>query len=226
MATQQNHHISYTKLRDRYCRTLASTKAAFNSKEIESALNDSRAMFRISVVISQITTLIENCKTNSSKIDPLPISILAPITRNVNNLYYESSTLPARLKQAVIKPLLARSGPPVDDYASYRPISNLPYASKLLECHVSAQLRLHLQHNDIGDPFQSAYRPSHSVETASVCIQDDILRSLEARRHAVLVLLDLTAAFDTIGHDILLAELDRIGVRGVLTHRPNTVRQC
>ena len=96
---------------------------------------------------------------------------------------------------------------------SYRPISNLPYASKVLERHVSAQLHLHLQHNNIGDPFQSAYRPSHSVETAIVSIQDDILRSLDTRKHVVLVLLDLSAAFDTIDHD-LLAELDRIGVRG------------
>ena len=93
-------------------------------------------------------------------------------------------------------------------------MSNLPYVSKILERHVSAQLRLHLQHNNIGDPFQSAYRPSHSVETAIVSIQDDILRSLDTRKHVVLVLLDLSAAFDIIDLDLLLAELDRIGVRG------------
>ena len=281
-----DHRISYTKLRDRYCRTLASTKAAFYSKEIESASNDNRAMFRIAnhllgrkcmnrfpndtigpdaaadrfayhfadkitsirsqiqrpsanvenaqpctvsspllafqpASLEEVTTLIENGKIKSSMIDPLPIailkantSILAPILRNVINLSYESSTVPARLKHAVVTPLLKRSGLPVDDYASYRPISNLPYASKVLERHVSAQLRLHLQHNNIGDPFQSAYRPSHSVETAIVSIQDDILRSLDTRKHVVLVLLDLSAAFDTIDHDLLLAELDRIGVRG------------
>ena len=74
--------------------------------------------------------------------------------------------------------------------AIYRPNSNLPYASKLLERHFSAQLRLHLQHNSIGDPFQSTYRPSHRMETAIVCIQDDILRSLDARKHVVLLLFD------------------------------------
>ncbi|KAI0243059.1 Sodium/nucleoside cotransporter 1 [Lamellibrachia satsuma] len=230
--------ISYTKLRDRYCRTLASTKAAFYSKEIESASNDNRAMFRIAnhllgrkcmnllpsdtigpdavadrfayyfadkitsirsqiqcssanvdnaqpctvsspllafqpASLEEVTTLIENGKTKSSMTDPLPIailkantSILAPILRNVINLSYGSSTVPARLKHAVVTPLLKRSGLPVDDYASYRPISNLPYVSKILERHVFAQLRLHMQHNNIGDPFQSAYRPSHSVETA------------------------------------------------------------
>ena len=281
-----DHCISYTKLRDIYCRTLASTKAAFYSKEIESASNDNRAMFRIANYllgrkcmnllpndtsglvdvadrfayhfadkidsirsqiqrpsanvynaqpcnvsspllafqpdsIEEVTTLIENGKTKSSIIDPLPIailkantSILSPILGNVINLSYQSSTVPALIKYAVIRPLLKRSGLSVDDYVTYRPISNLPYASKLLEHKVSAQLRLHLQHNGIGYPCQSAYRPSHSVETAIVCIQNDILRSLDARKHVVLVLLDLSAVFDTIDHGGLLAELDRIGVRG------------
>ena len=79
--------------------------------------------------------------------------------------------------------------------------------------YVAAQIRLHIQRNNIGDPFQSAYRPSHSVETAIVCIQDDVIRSLDARKHVVLVLLDLSAAFDTINHAILLTELHRIGVQ-------------
>ena len=127
---------------------------------------------------------------------------------------YNDCTVPARLKHSIITPLLKRSGLPANDYSSYRPIANLPYASKLLERHVSAQIRLHIQCNGIGDPFQSAYRPSHSVETAIACIQDDILRSLDARKHVVLVLLDLSAAFDTINHDILLTELHRIGVQG------------
>ena len=129
------------------------------------------------------------------------------------NLSYSDCTVPARLKHSIITPLLKRSGLPVDDYTSYRPIANLPYASKLLERHVAAQIRLHIQRNNIGDPFQSAYRPSHSLETAIVCIQDDVLRLLDARKHVVLVLLDLSAAFDTINHAILLTELHRIGVQ-------------
>ena len=63
----------------------------------------------------------------------------------------------------------------------------------------------------MGNPFQSAYRPSHCVETAIVCIQDGILRLMDARNHVVL--LEFSAVFDTIDN-VLLAELDRIGVRG------------
>ena len=154
--------------------------------------------------LEEVTSLIQNGKIKTSNIDPLPSAILKANT----------STVPASMKHAVITPLLKRSGLSADDYSSYRPISNLPYASKLLERHVSAQLRLHLQSNDLEDPFQSAYRRAHSVEPAIVCIQDDILRSLDMHKHVVLVLLDLSAAFYTIDHDILLIDLHRIGVRG------------
>ena len=164
--------------------------------------------------------LTNSGKTKSSKIDPLPSALLkantadlAPFFVNLINMSYTCCTVPARLKHAVVTyALLKRSGLATDNYSNYRPISNLPFASKLLERHVSAQLRLHLQHNNIEDPFQSAYRPSHSVETAIVCIQDDVLRSLDA--HVALVLLDLSAAFDTIDYCIILDELHRIGVRG------------
>ena len=279
--------LSYTEMRDRYCRSLAATKAEFYSSEIESASNDNRSMFRIAnqllgrerqrqnfphhcdgptavanhfahhfadkidsihsqlqkppaavtsahpcsvalpllsfqpASLEDVTTLIRNGKTKSSNIDPMPTAllkantpVLAPIFVELINLSYKDSTVPARLKHSIITPLLKRSGLPANDYSSYRPIANLPYASKLLERHVSAQIRLHIQCNGIGDPFQSAYRPSHSVETAIVCIQDDVLRSLDARKHVVLILLDLSAAFDTINHDILLTELHRIGVQG------------
>ena len=285
--SQTDHdRLSYTEMRDRYCRSLAATKADFYSSEIESASNDNRSMFRIAnqllgrerqkqtfprhcdgptavandfahhfadkiesihrqlhnppaavtnphpgnvalpllsfqpASLEDVTTLIRNGKTKSSKIDPLPTallkantSVLAPIFVDLINLSYSDCTVPARLKHSIITPLLKRSGLPVDDYTSYRPIANLPYASKLLERHVAAQIRLHIQRNNIGDPFQSAYRPSHSVETAIVCIQDDVLRSLDARKHVVLVLLDLSAAFDTINHAILVTELHRIGVQ-------------
>ena len=84
--------------------------------------------------LEEVTSLIQNGKIKTSNIDPLPsailkanTSILAPILRSIINLSYESSTVPASMKHAVITPLLKRSGLSTDDYSSYRPISNLPY---------------------------------------------------------------------------------------------------
>ena len=83
------------------------------------------------------------------------VSALAPFFVNLIKMLYTCCTVPARLKHAVVTPLLKRSGLATDNYSNYRPISNVPFASKLLERHVSTQLRLHLHHNNIEDPFQA-----------------------------------------------------------------------
>ena len=57
------------------------------------------------------------------------------------------------------------------------------------------------------DPLQSAYRDKHSTETALIKVQNDILSALDAGSSAILLMLDLSAAFDTIDHDILLSRL-------------------
>ena len=67
--------------------------------------------------------------------------------------------------------------------------------------------------NDIFDVFQSAYRLARSCERALVRIQNDILVSLDKRKTVILVLLDLSAAFDTADHRLLLDQLYRIGIR-------------
>ena len=71
-----------------------------------------------------------------------------------------------------------------------------------------------METHDLFDAYQSAYRPHHSCETAIVRIQDDILKSLDSHKYVILVLLDLSSAFDSVDHDILMNKLYKIGVRG------------
>ena len=84
----------------------------------------------------------------------------------------------------------------------------------LTETHVSRHLRGLLEDNGMNDPFQSAYRPYHSTETATVKIFSDICLSLSRSRDVVLCLLDLRSAFDTLQYEILIQRLADIGVRG------------
>ena len=84
--------------------------------------------------------------------------------------------------------------------------------TKLMETHVARYLRGFLEDNGMHDPFQSANRPYHSTETATVKIFSDICLSL-SRSRDVLCLLDLRSAFDTLQHDILIQRLADIGVR-------------
>ena len=88
-----------------------------------------------------------------------------------------------------------------------RPVSNVQYVSKLTECAVFDQTHAHLTSHGLYPPFQSAYRKCHSTETALLKLQKDILINLDSQRFTLLVLLDLSAAFETVDHGVLLNRL-------------------
>ena len=90
---------------------------------------------------------------------------------------------------------------------SYRPISNLSVLSKTLERLVARQLVAHLNLWKLMPELQSAYRANHSTETAVLRVLADILGALDRGDYAVLTLLDLSAAFDTVDHATLLRRL-------------------
>ena len=91
---------------------------------------------------------------------------------------------------------------------NYRPVSNLPYLGKLLEKAALEQLHHHFEINNIHEPFQSAYKPMHSTETALIRIMNDMLIDLDNRKVIFLALLDLSAAFDTVDHTILVNRIE------------------
>ncbi len=98
---------------------------------------------------------------------------------------------------------------------NYRPISNLSFMSKILEKVVSAQFCSFLLKNYIYEEFQSGFRPRHSTETALVKITNDLLLASDQGCISLLVLLDLSAAFDNIDHDILIDRLQNYtGIQG------------
>ena len=90
---------------------------------------------------------------------------------------------------------------------NYRPISNLPFLGKVIERCAMNQFTTYLSENNLFSSSQSAYRQYHSTETALIRVANDLLLALDNRSEAILVLLDLTAAFDTIDHKILLDRL-------------------
>ena len=94
-----------------------------------------------------------------------------------------------------------------DDFRNYRPVSNLSFVSKVLERVVASRLREHQDSCFLRELFQSAYIKNHSVETALARIHNDRCMSVDMHGAALLILLDLSAAFDTIDHGVLLRRL-------------------
>ena len=100
---------------------------------------------------------------------------------------------------------------------NYRSVSNLGFVSKLIECIVANQLKSYMSEHCLDEELQSAYRAMHSTETALLKVVSDIRRSLDSNKGVVLLMLDLSAAFDTVDYDILLRRLTRrLGIKGTV----------
>ena len=148
--------------------------------------------------------------------DPLPTSLLkenvdtlAPFLTELFNRSLLQGTVPSVFKSAFITPLLKKPDLDPAETKSYRPISNLSVLSKTLERLVASQLLDYLRAADLLPDLQSAYRAHHSTETAVLKVLADILRAVDGGDLAVLALLDLSAAFDTVDHETLLNRLKK-----------------
>jgi len=158
--------------------------------------------------------LIATGNSKSCILDPIPTTLLKqvlpsllPILHTIVNKSLQSGQMPSQLKAAIVKPILKKSTDDSENMKSYRPVSNLPYISKVIEKVAVNQLDTFLSDHDLNEPLQSAYRTNHSTETALVKVSNDILLALDKRECVYLVLLDLSAAFDTIDHDVFLSRL-------------------
>ena len=119
------------------------------------------------------------------------------------------------MKMAIIIPLLKKILLDYQIFKNYRPVSNLSFISKVAEKAVDFRTTAHTRENNLEEPLQSAYKQSHSTETALLKVHNDILRGIDEQKVCMLVLLDLSAAFDTVDHEILLSRLEnRFGITG------------
>uniref|UniRef100_A0A8C6LWY4 Reverse transcriptase domain-containing protein n=1 Tax=Nothobranchius furzeri TaxID=105023 RepID=A0A8C6LWY4_NOTFU len=172
--------------------------------------------------LSSLENLLSALKPSGSPVDPVPphllketYSVTGPLMLSIINNSLSTGVVPRAFKHAVVQPVLKKPGLDTSVMSNFRPISKLPFLSKLLERAVFNQIMSHLDDHGLMDPFQSGFRSLHSTESAHLRVFNDILLTLDSGSNVLLVLLDLSAAFDTVDHAILLTRLNQlVGIQG------------
>ena len=118
--------------------------------------------------------------------------------------------MPTAWKHGIIVPI--HKNRDVNNVSNYRPISILPILSKILEKTVSNQLTYYLESNQLLSNTQHGFRPRLSTETALATITDDIYDNMDNRKITLLTLCDLSKAFDSVSHSILLRKCNVLGI--------------
>ena len=173
-----------------------------------------------SATLSDASELLGRMTIKSYALDPVPASVLKqctsvllPVMTQIVNQSLNLATFPDCFNLALLNPLLKKPTLDVEVLSKFRPISNLMFMSKLIEKVVASQLINHISSNGLDEILPSAYKQFHSTETALVKVFNDIVLDVDMNRTVILLLLDLSAAFDTVDHTILIERLaNRFGL--------------
>ena len=210
--------------------------AAFFARKIERVRSDTAGLAPPSIteIASSSFTAFRTCSQEevrkivmsspikSCSLDPVPtfllrefIDLLLPFVTKMVNESLAQGRLPDSQKHALVTPLIKKPGLDTADMNNYRPVSNLSFMSKLIERVVANKLNEYLSANNLLPRFQSAYRKGHSTETALLRVWSDMLMAADERKVTLLNLLDMSAAFDCVDHQILLQRLQvAVGIGG------------
>ena len=157
-----------------------------------------------SLSIGEVFKIVRESSNASCRLDPVPtwlvkscLDVLAPSIAELVNLSLLSGCVPENWRTAVVIPLLKKPGLYLV-YKNFRPVSNLPFISTVVEKAALQQLLVHCEKNAPLPKFQSAFRKYHSTETALFKVQNDILMSMDNKEVTLLVVLDLSPAFDKL----------------------------
>ncbi len=169
---------------------------------------------------AEVSKLILSSHPTTCPLDPSPSHLQAispavvPALTHIINTSLHTGIFPSAFKQARITPLLKKPTLNPTLLGNYRPVFLLPFIAKTLERVVFNQVTAFLTQNNLLDSNQSGFRSGHSTETALLSVVEDLRLARTASKSSLLILLDLSAAFDTVNHQILLSTLLRKGISG------------
>lgn len=169
----------------------------------------------------EVENVIRRLKNRKSVgIDEIPVSLLKHVAHIISeplahiiNLSFETGKFPSALKFSIVKPLYKNKGAK-NDIKNYRPISLLNNISKIFEKIMHHQITEFLENQRILSDQQNGFRKGKSTTRAIYQTINKIINTLNRRRTAAALCLDLTKAFDSVNHGTMLKKLDACGIRG------------
>ena len=171
-----------------------------------------------------IEKLIHRIKPNvATGIDGLPARLIKEATpvivnniKDMVNLSYETNTFPDQLKVATVKAIHKKGG--TNDPSQYRPVSILTIISKIFERSAVDQLVTYYNTHNLLNPRQHAYRKYHSTTTSLFELTETIKKHIDNGNFVAIAALDLSKAFDSLAHNLILRKLDEIGLNATATN--------
>ena len=134
---------------------------------------------------------------------------ILPVITHIVNLSISTGRFPSAWKKAKVVPLYKKDDPL--NPKNYRPVAIVPILSKILERVIFNQMIEYLTSNGILHPNHHAFRQNHNTTTAMIQMYDSWLQAIESGQIAGVCMLDMSAAFDLVNHDLLLQKLQLYG---------------
>ena len=173
----------------------------------------------IPVTEEECLKLIKNLKNTRSNVDSIPVRIFKDISSivvqpllSLINLSFSAGCFPDVLKIARLTPIF--KGGEKSNPGNFRPISSLPFLSKIVERSLCNRLLDFANHNNLFTDLQFGFRKNISTLDALINLTEMSYKNFDNRKFQISVLLDLKKAFDVVNHDILLDKLENYGIRG------------
>ncbi len=171
---------------------------------------------------AEVSKLLLSSHPTTCPLDPIPSHLLQaispallPALTHIINTSLLTGIFPTAFKQAQVTPLLKKPTLNTSLLENYRPVPLLPFIAKTLERVVFNQVSLFLSQNNKLDAKQSGFRSGHSTETELLSVTEALRIAKADSKSSVLILLDLSAAFDTVNHQILLSTLSSLDITGI-----------
>ena len=178
-----------------------------------------RSLFLFDSTSNEVSSIIKGLKNNSSSSDilvkvlKLGVDYFSIIISELINLCIDASIFPNQLKIAKVIPIHKRGNKEL--LSNYRPISILNNLNKIFEGVIYRRLYSFMEKFSLFSPSQFGFRRGLGTEVALLQLTSYVLPAYTDNKFVATIYLDYSKAFDTIDYNILLAKLDRLGVRGV-----------